>query len=175
MGASKERLDALLEVLHRELPGFSLRYKDEDRLQRLIGRLVWPFNRHYMTVYTTVMLGRVYLPSRIFAEALGPDATYILLRHEAVHLRDARRFPVLFQLSYVLCLPVGFTMRAVWEWRGYVETLRAHHEVFGDVPEALLDAIAERFTGPDYLYMAVGRERIRRKLEAVRRLILPAA
>jgi hypothetical protein len=40
------------------------------------------------------------------------------LRHEAVHLRDARRFPVLFELSYLAALPAVFTARAWWEWRG---------------------------------------------------------
>ncbi len=107
---------------------------------------------------------------------MGPDELYRILRHEAVHLRDARRFPVLFELSYVLLLPAGITMRAWWEWRGYAETLRAEAELRGDVSDALLEHVARQFTGPAYLFMCPfpgfvrGRlERLREEIRAERR------
>lgn len=110
-------LDRYLIELGRELPGFALCYKDESRLQQLIARLVRPFNATYLTQYTTVMFGRVYLPDRRFAECCAPATLYRILRHEAVHLRDARRFPLFFQLSYLLLPPIGPGFRALWEWR----------------------------------------------------------
>lgn len=84
---------------------------------------------------------------------MGPEAIYSTLRHEAVHLRDARRFPVFFQLSYLLLLPTGLTLRAWWEWRAYTETLRVELELHGRIYEQTLIEIAACFTGPDYLFM----------------------
>ena len=159
----------LEKALQDELPRFAVAYKDEVPLQRRIGRLIWPFNRHYMTQYTTVMFGRVYFPSRAWRQQVGPEQIYATLRHEAVHLRDARRFPILFQLSYLFLLPAVLTLRAVWEWRAYHETMRVHIELHGDIPDTLLEHIQGRFTGPDYLFMCPFPKLVRRKLEAARR------
>ena len=165
---SAEDLDAYVRALAVELPGFALCFKDESPLQRLIARVVHPFNPTYLTEYTTVMFGRIYLPSRGFLDEMSRESLYGLLRHEAVHLRDARRFPVFFQLSYLLLPPVGPGFRAYWEWRGYRETLRAEYEVWGEVPDALLDRIADRFAGPDYLYMLPLRGWVRARLGRLR-------
>lgn len=163
---------ALEAHLRLELPRFALAYKDESRLQRAIGVVVWPFNRTYCTHYTTVMLGKVYFPSRAWVARRDPESLYGLLRHEAVHLRDMRRFPLIFQLSYLFALPTGLTARAFWEWRGYLETIRVHAELHGEVPDGLLDFIERRFTGPDYLYMCPFPRFVRRRLEAARTRIL---
>lgn len=165
-------VEALASELRAELRRFDIRYKDESRLQRAIGRLVRPFNGAYMTAYTTVMFGTVYFPSRAWAAYQGPACVYEILRHEAVHLRDARRFPVLFELSYLFALPAGLTMRAFWEWRAYAETLRVHAEQHGEIPDHLLEFIAERFTGRDYLFMWPFPKMVRRKLRALREEIL---
>lgn len=152
---------ALVEALHAELPGFAVAYKEDSRLHRAIGLLVRPFNPHYGTQYTTVLFGKVWFPSRHWVRAVGARAIYLLLRHEAVHLRDARRWPLLFHLSYLLVLPVGVTARAFWEWRAYRETLRATWEVDGRIGDHLLRDIEDRFVGPDYLYMWPFRRHIR--------------
>ena len=152
--------------------GFHVRYKDESRAQRLLAALLRPFNRDYLTRYTTVMFGRIWFPSRAWRKAMGAEAIWATLRHEAVHVADMRRFPVFFQLSYALLLPAGLTMRAFWEWRGYTETLRAHFEVHGAIDDALLDEIAERFTGPDYLYMLPFPGLVRRRLDVLRQRII---
>jgi hypothetical protein len=162
-------------ALARELPRFAVRYKDESRLQRLIGALVRPFNATYLTQYTTVMFGRVYFPSRVWRARRGPAAIYATLRHEAVHLRDARRFPLIFQLTYLFALPAGLTLRAVWEWRAYLETLRVSAEVSGEIPDALLAQVERAFTGPDYLFMCPFPGFVRRRLERARRELLGAA
>lgn len=154
--------------LARELPGFDVRYKDESRLNRFIGRLIWLFNRHYQTRYTTVLFGKVYFPSREWRRQQGPAAIYKTLRHEAVHLRDARRFPVIFHLSYLLLLPAGLTVRSVWELRAYRETIRVEAELRGTVSDYLIDHIERAFTGPDYLFMCPFKGPLRRTLERYR-------
>ena len=166
-------VDALEAALAAELPRFAVRYKDESTFQRIIAGAIRPFNKVYSTRYTTVMFGRVYFPSRVWRERIGPAGIYSTLRHEAVHLRDARRFPVFFQLSYLGLLPVGLTLRALWEWRAYTETLRVELELHGRIYDQTLVEIARCFTGPDYLFMCPfprwieGRlERLARRLEA---------
>lgn len=168
-------LEAYIQQLRAELPRFDVRYKDESPLQRLLGRLLWPFNREYMTRYTTVMFGRVYFPSRAWCAEVGEATVYLVLRHEAVHLRDARRYPLIFHLSYLLMLPAVFTARAFWEWRGYLETMRAHLALHGEIPDSLLHHIERCFTGPDYLFMCPFPRFVRRRLERARARLIEEA
>jgi len=161
-------LDAYVEVLSRELPGFSIRYKDESTLQRVIATLVRPFNRRYLDGYTTIMFGKVYFPSRRWCEVVGPDALYRTLRHEAVHLRDARRWPVIFHFSYLFAAPAILTARAFWEARAYAETIRVSMELDGDVTDAELTRIERAFTGSDYLFMCPFPKFVRRRLHRLR-------
>jgi len=155
--------------LAQELPGFGVGYKDEDGLQQRIGAVVRPFNKTYMTQYTTVLFGVVWFPSRAWRARVGPRVIYEILRHEAVHLRDAKRFPGFFHLSYLFWpLPAFITLRAWWEWRAYVETLRVVYELDGDVPDSLLDHIQRCFTSSDYLYMWPFPRHLRKHLERVR-------
>ena len=167
-------VDELAAALAEELPGFRIGYKDESRLQRFIAALLRPFNNTYLTHYTPVLFGTVWFPSRRWQAEMGPRHVWLILRHEAVHLRDARRWPVLFELSYLFVLPVGLTMRAWWEWRAYAETVRATFEVDGVVPDAELDEIADRFVGSDYLWMWPSRRSIRARLERLRREVAAA-
>ena len=169
---TEAEIAALEQALADELPGFGIGYKDESRLQQLIGVLVRPFNRDYMSHYTTVLFGVVWFPSRSWRARVGPRAIYEILRHEAVHLRDARRFWGFFHLSYVFLLPAGLTMRAFWEWRAYAESLRVQAELDGAIDDATLRFIEERFTGPDYLFMCPFPRLVRRRLEALRARIL---
>lgn len=166
-------VDALVAAMRCDLRGFDVRFKDESRLQRAIAALVRPFNRHYLSSYTTVMFGKIYVPSRRWYALTDPFDLYALLRHEAVHLRDAQRLPVLFELSYLLCLPAGLTARAFWEWRGYAESFRVWAAVKGEIPDWMVEATAQRFTGSDYLYMWPFPRHIRRRLERLRAELLP--
>ncbi len=165
-------VEAYEAELAEELRGFAVIYKDESRLQRTIGVLVRPFNKTYMTQYTTVMFGRVYFPSRAWRKRRGPEQIYKTLRHEAVHLRDMRRFPLLFQISYLFLLPAGLSARAYWEWRAYTETMRVEAELHGRIDDRLLDEIQARFTGPDYLFMFPFPGFLRRRLCALRKRLL---
>ncbi len=169
---TSDHVDDLCATLARELPGFRIGYKDESAVQRAIGALVRPFNDQYMTHYTTVMFGAVWFPSEAWRREVGPRALYEILRHEAVHLRDARRYWGWFHVSYVLLFPAVFTMRAHWEWRAYVETLRVNAELDGAIPDSLLRFIEDRFIGPDYLFMFPFRGFIRARLEKARAEIL---
>jgi hypothetical protein len=158
----------LVAALERELPGFAVCFKTDSRLQRAIGRLLRPINRRYLTDYTTVMGGKAWFPSREAFAATHPESLYVTLCHEAVHLHDAARWPVLFQLSYLLLLPAGLTMRAFWEWRAYRESIRLWMALDGTVSDARIEALVNIFSGPEYLYMCLFRRWIRQALRNAR-------
>lgn len=74
--------------------GVRVRYKDESRLMRFIGWLMF-FNRAFMTRYTTTLGRTVYFPTR------GKE-NWETLAHEAVHVLDYANAPVRFALGYVM-------------------------------------------------------------------------
>ena len=127
-----------------------------------------PFNKRYLTDYTTVMFGQIWFPDPDWYARQPPAALVALLCHEAVHLADARRFPGWFQLSYLFLLPAGVTMRAHWEYRAYAESLRVKMCMDGDVSDQWIDWVVERFTGPDYLFMWAFPGILRRRLRRLR-------
>jgi hypothetical protein len=163
------RCEALCATLQAEIPGFGILYKDESRLHRAIGAVLRPLNDRYLQDYTTVLFGKVAFPSRAWRARIGEAAVYEVLRHEAVHLRDARRFPLLFELSWLLLpLPTVLTLRAYWEWRGYAESMRVRVELGEPVDDAWIDWVVARFTGPDYGYMWPFPAMLRRRFRALR-------
>lgn len=151
--------------MQQHLPRFQMCYKNESRWQKLIGWLLWPINRTYMTQYTTVMFGKVYFPSREQMANWGPSQVYSTLRHEFVHLMDAKRFPLWFELSYLFLLPIGLTFRAYWEWRGYTQTLLVEYEQTGSISPNTKTYILNRFVGADYGWMFPFRKPLERWME----------
>ncbi len=111
----------------------------------------------FMTRYVTTIGARIYLPSE-WADR-SPADRYCVMRHEAVHLAQFRRFGLVgMTLIYVLLpLPFGFAAGRAWiEWEAYKETLVAIWQVHGPDAarsDALRADIRRRFTGPDYGWM----------------------
>ena len=159
---AQTRFDSFCDSLKKEIFGFGIRFKDESRLMRIIGKLLF-FNKSFMTSYTTTTFSKVYFPNRKRFEERGPDAAYITLRHEAIHLRDSRKFFLFFQLSYIFLLPAILTFRAFWEWRGYKESIRAYYEVYGVIPDSRVESIVNNFVGSSYLYMFPFRKFLTRR------------
>ncbi len=89
----------------------------------------------------------------------------MVVSHELKHVLDAIQFtPLFFVLSYLLAFPVLLTMRAFWEWRAVQASIEEIVRVYGDVSEAQLDAFADTFVGPGYLWMATGRAKWRKRI-----------
>jgi hypothetical protein len=165
------RFDAILAELRREFRTFRLVPKHESALMRLAyhGLLMRRWCPDFMTAYTTVLVSVVYMP----AELIGTDAGYRVLRHERVHMRDCWRSGVVpFVLSYALLLPAGLTLRAVWEMRGYAETMRAELELAGVIDDALLAHIERQFCSSAYLYMCPFPGLVRRWVRRTRDRVL---
>ncbi|MDH5674899.1 MAG: hypothetical protein OEZ06_22405 [Myxococcales bacterium] len=155
------RSERYLEELAHEFPRLRLRPKADDRLSQLIDRLLrlvtFGGQRAYLDHYLTTLGSTIYLPRSW--EALDDASRYIILRHEAVHLRQFRRFGwVGMTLLYLLpLLPLGLAYgRARLEWEAYAETLRATAEVrgLGAAHDPALHArIVRQFTSGAYGYM----------------------
>ena len=88
-----------------------------------------------------------------------PDRRYVTLRHEAVHLRQFRRFslPGMAILYVLLPLPLGLAwFRAHFEKEAYAESIRAAAEVWGrDYPRRTdyRSHVIAQFLGPSYGWM----------------------
>jgi hypothetical protein len=153
--------DDYLAELGREFPRLRVVSKDHDALSIAIDRalrvLTFGSQDKYLTHYVTTLGSRIYVHTR-WAERADEDR-YIVLRHEAVHLRQFRRYGLLLMsfLYAVPFFPVGLAYgRARLEWEAYAETLRATAEVKGIAAArspALKANIVRQFTSGAYAWM----------------------
>jgi len=104
-------------VIREHIPGFEIRYKDESWSSKVLGILVWVFNREYMTRYTTTRYPRVYFPSREFVNSDHRRA-WKILAHEFVHLWDTKQQGIWHNIAYglpqLLCIPFLIWFIASW-------------------------------------------------------------
>jgi len=158
---SVEHTEQFLERLRHEFPKFRVVDKRGSPLCRTIHHVLFIVTcgrqRSFLDGYHTV-LGQTLYVAESFATMSEPERL-ILLRHERVHLRQARRlgFPLFAFLYLVPFLPMGLSWgRARLEWEAYRETLLATRELLGHkaaADPALRARIVARFTGPDYGWM----------------------
>jgi hypothetical protein len=156
-----DRYTDLVAALQREFPRFRIVRKDESTLHRAI---------HYALLGLTLGRMRSYLDS--FQTTIGrtvyvtpdwdrwpADERYVTLRHEAIHLRQFRRFtlPGMALLYVFLPLPMGLAWcRAYFEKEAYAESIRAAAEVWGPAHPrrpAYRAHIIDQFLGPTYGWM----------------------
>ena len=134
--------------------------KEDSKLMKFISKLLF-FNKTFMTDYVTTIGRTIYVPSGYISSTT--------LRHELVHVADYNAHPVWFTLSYLLVLPIGWTMRAYWEKRGYEVTIREDFAAFPSFVESkrYKDWITSIFTGPDYFYMCFSKKHIEKWFDSV--------
>jgi len=170
-----DRYERLVADLREELPRFRILRKDRSRLHRLIDRVlvVVTFGqmRTYLDGYQTTIGNTVYVTSDW--DDWDPDRRYVTLRHEAVHLRQFRKYtlPVMAVLYVLLPLPLGLAyFRARFEQEAYAESIRAAAEVWGPVkPQgaAYREHVIAQFTGPSYGWMWPFRKSLERWYDEV--------
>lgn len=161
LGAMGSRYDDYLAELRREFPGFRVVRKDTSRLHRAIDRAlrIVTFGRmtSYLDSFQTTIGKTVYVTPDW--DDRDPDDRYVTMRHEAVHLRQFRRYtlPGMALFYILLPLPAGlayFRMRL--ERTAYEETIRASAEVWGKAYAASADLrehVIGAFVGPAYGWM----------------------
>ena len=172
-----------IEALREEFEGLELIDKADDPFSRLLDRVVrivtFGGQSAFMTRYVTTIGRTIYFPESWHERS--PESRYITLRHEAVHLRQFRRYTWLgTALIYLLPIfPLGLAWgRARLEWEAYAETIRASYEIHGieAVRRASFHAhIAKQFTTSAYGWMWPFRGQVQRWIdEVVRELELRA-
>lgn len=158
---SEPRYEAYVAEMEREFPGLRILRKEDSSFQRLLdlGLRVVTFGAMstYLTHYTTVIGRTIWVPTGWLKR--DDDERYITMRHEAVHLRQMKRYtPIGMALLYGLPIfPLGLAYgRARIEWEAYAETLRAVAETRGEkaarAPE-LRAHIVRQFTSASYGWM----------------------
>lgn len=169
------RTDALLAEMKVEFPTFRIAKKRSSALQRAIhvALAVVTFGgmRGYLDSYQTTIRRTIYVTADW--DDRDPLDRYVTLRHEAVHLRQFRRWtlPGMAILYVLLPLPMGLAWcRARFEQEAYAESIRAAAEVWGpDAPRdpAFRARIVEQFTGASYGWMWPFRASVERWYDRV--------
>ena len=170
-----DRYERLVADLREELPRFRIIRKDRSRLHRIIDRVlvVVTFGqmRTYLDGYQTTIGNTVYVTSDW--DDWPPDRRYVTLRHEAVHLRQFRKYslPLMAVLYVLLPLPLGLAyFRARFEQEAYAESIRAAAEVWGNAKPRMADYrnhVIEQFMGPSYGWMWPFRKSLERWYDQV--------
>lgn len=86
-----------------EESGAKVRLKSSSPLMKIIGVLLYPFNRTFMTRYTTTIGSTIYVPKHPRRHnELSHLSSARTLAHELVHVFDYQRQPFWFVVSYLL-------------------------------------------------------------------------
>lgn len=175
-----------------------VRYKDESRYMKLLGKLMF-WNPRFMSNVATTIGETVWLPSRQWVEEDLLRA-WLVLCHELVHVEDYKAckprwvFPVLYAmpqglavlallapvlqqwwplLFLALLAPLPAPWRKSAEMRGYGMSMAAAYWFGkGGIPQAQKQEIAQWFTGPDYYFMWPFKGAVKREVGRWSRMIL---
>lgn len=163
-------LAAYEDELRARFPRLRVIRKSDSRLCAAIDRalrlITGGGQARFLDRYVTTLGARIYVPDDWPRWPAGHR--YCVLRHEAVHVEQFRRFtwPGMVLLYLLLPLPFGFAAGRAWlEWQAFRETLVATWQVYGRAvahSPGRVDEIVRRFTGPDYAWMWVHEAGIRR-------------
>lgn len=148
----------LMNGISAEFPRFKLREKSSSTWMKILDVLlrVVTFNKMkaFMTTFTTTVGYTVYVPSSWSTMSIRGQV--VILRHEAVHMRQVRKYGrLLFGFLYLVCwLPV---FRAKWrrdfEMEAYEESLRVLHEFGEDLANIVLRTrMIAHFTSAEYVW-----------------------
>jgi len=156
-----DRFTALVDALQAEIPGFRIVRKDQSPLHRAIHyalvALTFGRMRTYLDSYQTTIGSTVYVTPDW--DDWPADRRYVTLRHEAIHLRQFRRFtlPGMALLYVLLPVPMGLAWcRAYFEKEAYAETVRAAAEVWGPAYPRRAEYrrhVIDQFMGASYGWM----------------------
>ena len=163
-----------IERLYRELceslasEGIIVLSKAESRFSKLIDGalrvITFGGQARFMTEFVTTLGKRIYTPTNW--DSHPPGDRYLILRHEAVHVRQFKRWtwPGMTLVYLLLPLPMGLAGGRTWlEWEAYRETITATWQLYGEAAaRGLEDHIAERFTSADYAWMWLPGRQVRR-------------
>lgn len=130
-----------VQMLHDLLAvmGVRVRRKSESWLMRSLGFFLGAWFRE--RAWTTIGSRTIWAPDTANLARLDKHEVSVL--HELVHIRQARHWPVLFQLSYLL-LPVPFFF-AWFRWRWEREAYLVNIEYGTHSVEEVVDLLWSKY------------------------------
>jgi hypothetical protein len=146
------------------------RLNDTDHWgNRLISWVVRKTQKVDIAIYPKAFGPFVWMPKY----QMGTKNGYRVLCHEGTHVKDFWKFggPLFYLSQYVL--PYGPCFTALWEYRAYVETMRADFKLYGSIlktdPQRYAEALASkpyRYAWPWPKLMTKWFEKAKAKIEA---------
>lgn len=203
MTGDEAKLRLLEGAIKKRIPQFEVRWKNKgpgSAGQKVISRLIWLFNRQYMTEYISTFYPRVYWPSSLDYWK-NPASSLETLAHEGVHLFDGHDHRFWFGFSYLLpalfallslgalaaiwasnwfllflaalacLLPLPAYWRMRWELRGYAMSMAVDAWRNGSVTAATKRMTLDNFTGSAYYFMWPFRKGMERRLDEAEKSI----
>lgn len=154
-----EEYQQLLNDIREEFPGFKVVKKKDSLLMKTINvflkGITFGKMNSFMDGFITTVGTTVYVPSSW--DERSPSTKAITMRHERVHMRQAKeKGRVLFSLQYLLLpFPIGVAYyRMRFEQEAYEESLKAYYEYYGNkFTPALKQSIVDHFTTAEYFWM----------------------
>ena len=164
---TKEDYKNLLVEVKSEFPQFEIVKKSDSSLMKTIDIILkivsFGQTKNFMQDFITTIGDKIYVPPIWDAYSLSTKA--ITVRHERVHMRQAKRIgKFLFSFAYIMLpFPIVFAyFRMKFEKEGYEESLRAYHEYYGTkfFTPALKESVIKHFTTSEYFWMWPWRSQI---------------
>lgn len=115
-----------------------------------LALLLFPFNQKFLTHYWTTWFGKVYAPSSANLDDLSNHDRVI--RHEKIHITDAKKWKWWFRISY-LFLPVPIFLcygRFYWERKAYLPEMMELKDTWRF--PIRLNQIVNNLGGPNYMW-----------------------
>lgn len=165
------RYETLKLRVESEIPGVKIIHHGDSYFIRgvhLFLRLL-SFGKFDPSRFTTTIGKRMYVPNNWWGRS--DQARYTTLRHELIHMRQFRQWPmkfldlpvlrlinfILFSFCYLLVFPFRLTLRSRFEREAYTQTLLVHYEIMGfytlRMKQVLENHMGENFGGSAYFYM----------------------
>lgn len=150
------RFERLWEKVQEEIPGARVLQRSESTFLKVIfgvlGFLVKLFTlwrvKPNWSGFTTTISRTMYVPDGFWEDGKDWDdeRRYRLLRHELVHMRQFREWPmkflarpwlwpinaVIMGFCYIFAFPVIWTFRAKFEREGYTQSMLTRYEIRGN-------------------------------------------
>lgn len=179
---SQAKVDALFEDMKRHAPDTKIYYKTEPAPNFKVAVIYAIFNfiglfspqtkKDWFEKFANGFGNIILLPDKKTYGDATDYITYMILRHEYVHVLESIKEGVWFYLKYLfLPLPTVLTFRADKEFRGYAQNMIVMFEEFGVIPDTYIEIIADHFSGAMYFFMLPFRGYVIRKLKELRQLI----
>lgn len=156
-----DKLAALEMTIREEFPNFEVVRKSDSRLMSVIHTLLMCISfgqmRTFMVDFVTTLGTTVYVPTKW--ETWPVPSKMAVLRHERVHMRQAKKYGrVLYSFLYLFVpLPIGLAYyRMLFEKEAYTESLRAYADYYGVDSlrgGASRNSMVRHFTTAEYMWM----------------------